>query len=322
MRIGLAHTESAIHRLACACQQKATSYRMLDARFSARRLLRCIHATDSSDASHIRYAEEVIAKRRMDAGLVAMEDSARAAAMSFSTLCVAMKRATSSASSNRTARSRRRVAGRHHTLVTHAMLSDAAIGYAACLLPRAPPSSCRTPHPRCQDQHVSWRQPHLRDTATPPRCPPQCPSWRQPLPSCWLRPASMTMAQCRATSWMPAFAGETRVAQAAMSRGRDNAAAPAKDSVRVATASPAAVPAASSPAMRKRLSRMKNRRGIAAAAAACGNPRGVSAAGRSARRARSPAPCSSPSAGSACCRCVARSRARPSRRYARSRRAA
>ena len=66
----------------------------------------------------------------------------------------------------------------------------------------------------------------------------------------------------------------------------------------------------------------KNRRGIAAAAVACHNQDRFSAAGRSPRRARSPARCSSPSAGSACCRCVARSRARPSPTSAQSRKAA
>ena len=66
----------------------------------------------------------------------------------------------------------------------------------------------------------------------------------------------------------------------------------------------------------------KNRRGIAAAAVAWHNQDRFSAAGRSPRRARSPARCSSPSAGSACCRCVARSHARPSPTSAQSRKAA
>ena len=99
----------------------------------------------------------------------------------------------------------------------------------------------------------------------------------------------------------------------------EGAARAEEDSVRFARS---ALCTATSATSRARFSSTKNRRGVAAAAAACSNPSRLSFAGRSPRTARSPARYNSPSAGSACCRCVAQSHGRPSRTCARSRTAA
>ena len=58
MRIGVTHADSAIHRPACACQQKAFAYRIIDAKFFMHRPMRCIHATHSNRSRAVRRSRE------------------------------------------------------------------------------------------------------------------------------------------------------------------------------------------------------------------------------------------------------------------------
>ena len=94
MRIGVAHAESAIHRLACACQQKATSYRVIDAKIFMRRPLRCIRATHSSRTSLVSAEAAVVMVRRMMVRSWKRKRRMSTAVTAPTALHVAMNRAT------------------------------------------------------------------------------------------------------------------------------------------------------------------------------------------------------------------------------------
>jgi len=276
MRIGSAHAESAIHRLACACQQKATSYCGVDAKFFTCRPMRCIHATDSSRARRL--------EPRRCSGVAQCSGSAHNGKQRKRGCCVAAKAVRSVVGSP--AMGSRYEPSRAVAVACHAQPLRPVTG-----------SHC---------DHAGLSLPH---------------------PSCRRSPASTTRFRARRKSWMPACAGVTdgeALRNASLTPSlptfvfTPGAASPAAEPQRGPSAGAAMrrTSHSSRPSHMKKPPRHRCRGGC------CSNPTRLSAAGRPARRARSPVRYSSPSAGSACYRCAARSRGRPSRRSARSRTAA